>query len=95
MPVHVKTPHGSRDGRMNDVASWLKVTEIAGGAAGNHTLSGIKVGDQLISVFYEPGTGASSLLTSEFSITADDTINNTGGTDTTGGKLFVQWADLT
>lgn len=34
-------------------------------------------------------------ITSEFTITADNTINNAGGTDTTGNKLLVFWTDLT
>ena len=32
-------------------------------------------------------------LSSEFSITAADTINNTGGTATTGDLLLVFWYD--
>ncbi len=34
-------------------------------------------------------------LTAEFAITATNTINNTGGTDTTGAILIVVFEDLT
>ncbi len=79
---------------------------IDGGAAGNHTLTGIKSdgNDKLISVWainltLTEATPNTTLawtpvdLTSEFSITAADTINNTGGTATTGDLLVVFWYD--
>jgi len=73
----------------------VKEGYIAGGAPGAFTVAGIKKGDRLISVFQEVGAGVAITdradRTSEFSITADDTINNTGGTDTTGSKLTVLW----
>jgi len=72
---------------------------INGGAAGNRTVSGIRVGDSLISVIqFGVDTGGIvgvADLTSEFTITGNDTINNTGGTDTTGDKLYVLYQDLT
>ena len=72
---------------------------IDGGAVGNHTVSGIKVGDSLISVLqFDINTGAVvgiADITSEFTITGDDTINNTNGTNTTGDKLYVLYQDLT
>jgi hypothetical protein len=72
---------------------------ISGGSAGDHTVTGIAVGDQLLSVLYYAGAGSDvtdvSDLTSEFSITAANTINNTGGTDTSSGKLVVDYYDLT
>ena len=80
----------------------LKQTIISGGSAGDHTVSGISTDDQLIGVVKidgtaDTGTGdmtwACSDLASEFSITADDTINNTGGTDTTGAVLLVTYLD--
>lgn len=37
--------------------------------------------------------GSPADLTSEFSITADDTINNAAGTATTGGLLLIVWYD--
>lgn len=69
----------------------LKQTVAAGGAAGDITVTGIAVGDQLISVVnLTDGTD----VTSEFSITAADTINNTGGTATTGDVLLVLYNDV-
>ena len=68
---------------------------IAGGAAGDHTVTGIKTRDTLISVFHAAGAGSDVTdvadLTSEFSISAADTINNTGGTSSAGGKLIVSY----
>jgi len=75
-----------------------RATLIAGGAAGDRTVTGIEVGDRLVAVLHIDGTDASEAynnLTSEFSITGDDTINNAGGTDTSGGGLVVVWEDLT
>ena len=77
----------------------LGLTTIAGGTAGNHTVTGIKTNDKLRAVLTldftltegtpNTRTWAVSDLTSEFSISAADTINNTGGTDTSGGILLV------
>jgi len=75
----------------------VKTTIIAGGAAGNHTITGIKTRDQLVSVLFVDFTDASetgSDLTSEFSISAANTINNTGGTDSTGGFLVVTYLSV-
>lgn len=70
---------------------------ITGGAAGNHTVTGIATTDQLISVIYDVGAGTDvtdvSELTAEFSISAADTINNAGGTATTAGKMVVSYLD--
>jgi len=80
------------------LAGAVKATIIAGGAAGDHTVTGIEVGDALRAVLFIDATDASEAytdLTAEFSITADDTINNAGGTATTGGGLVVVWEDLT
>jgi hypothetical protein len=65
---------------------------ISGGSAGNHTVSRIKENDHLVSVI-EVTTTTAALVdrTAEFSITADATINNTGGTDTSGDALLVTW----
>ncbi|MCQ4575412.1 MAG: hypothetical protein NOU37_09240 [Candidatus Brocadiales bacterium] len=70
----------------------VKVARAAGAAAGNHTVTGIKARDKLVSVLHLDATDASETLddlTPEFSISAVDTINNTGGTDTSGGFLIV------
>jgi adhesin HecA-like repeat protein len=70
---------------------------VAGAAAGNLTVTGIKVGDVLKSVVGfilvegAPNTLTILDLTSEFTITAADTINNTGGTASTAGMLFVTY----
>ena len=74
-----------------------KQAVISGRAAGNHTVSGIATNDTLISVLHLKGasgrlTGAAD-LTSEFSITAANTINNTTGTATTSGVLVVSYLD--
>jgi len=76
----------------------VKATLIAGGAAGNHTVSGISTGDHLVAVLQVDATDASETyddLTSEFTISAANTINNTGGTNTTGSGLLVIWEDRT
>jgi hypothetical protein len=67
---------------------------IAGGSAGDHTVTGIALADTLVSVFEQDGTsGLLTDRTSEFTISAADTINNTGGTDTTGDKLLITYVD--
>lgn len=76
----------------------LRVTLVAGGAAGNITVSGIAVGDEIISVLlFETAAAIATVsdLTAEFSITAANTINNTGGTATSNDQLMVIWNDLT
>jgi hypothetical protein len=69
-------------------------TFLAGGSAGDHTLSNIKSDDMLLAVqaisWDSDGDVASVTgLLDEFTISADDTINNTGGTDTTDMLLAV------
>lgn len=66
-----------------------EVALVAGGAAGAFTVSGIATVDRLITVQWLVSNGAHTDLTSEFSITAADTIDNTGGSDTTGHQLLV------
>ena len=72
------------------------VGTFAGGAAGAHTVLSpvtLKIGDVIKSVL---NLTDSVDLTSEFSITANDTIDNTGGTATTGDDLlilFIQSSD--
>src|SRR5678810_989243 len=61
---------------------------VAGAAAGNITVTGIVLDDRLVLV-QDLTTGAD--ITSEFSVTADDTINNTGGTSTAGHATLVVW----
>lgn len=76
-----------------------KTAVINGGSAGNLTVTGITTSDVLTAVLYYPVSdplGDSSIttvtdLTSEFTITAADTINNTGGTATTNGRIEVRY----
>lgn len=75
----------------------VKTTIIAGGAAGAHTVTGIKTRDTLVSVLHLDMTDASETgvnRTAEFSITAANTIDNTGGTATTGGFLVVTYLSV-
>jgi hypothetical protein len=64
---------------------------IAGGVAGNHTVSGIGAGDRIVSVVHDTTAGALVDLTSEFSVTAANTINNAAGTDTSSDFLVVTY----
>lgn len=83
---------GGTAGAFKVAAARESYAQIAGGAAGDHTVSAIKAEDRLISVLEEDGTsGKVTDLTSEFSVTADATINNDGGTATTGDALLVRW----
>jgi cystathionine beta-lyase family protein involved in aluminum resistance len=73
---------------------------IAGGAAGDHTVSGLKKGDQIISIYhldFDTAAEVAADIKSEFSLGQDNTVlkdevlNNTAGTDTTGGFIEVMW----
>lgn len=75
-------------------ASAIKTAVIAGGSAGDLTVTGIATTDRLVAVIRldRDATAANvnlGNLTSEFSITATNTINNAGGTATTGDALLV------
>ena len=68
----------------------------AGAAAGDVTVTGIKTTDKIESVLVfgltegTPNTFSGIAdLTSEFTITADDTINNVGGTSTAAKLVSV------
>jgi hypothetical protein len=79
----------------------VRTAYIAGGSAGAHTLTGIQDDfDMIIQVTHlaltegAPNTfSAPDDLTSEFTISDDDEIDNTAGTDSTGGLLIVVWYD--
>lgn len=88
------------------IISRVKVELLVGVAAGNVVLTGIVAGDQgdtlirvqsMVLALTEgaPNTIAWTRadLTSEFTISADDQINNTGGTSSVDGFLIVQWYD--
>lgn len=63
---------------------------IAGAGAGNHTVTGIKTTDTLVAVLHSDDTShAVTDKTSEYTISAADTINNTSGTDSTGSHVIV------
>lgn len=68
-----------------------KYAMAAGGAAGAITVTGIRPEDELVAVLNVTDGGN---LTSEFTITADNTIDNTGGTATTGDFLLVIYDDV-
>lgn len=72
-----------------------RISFLAGAAAGNVTLTGIRVNQDFIKSVTSVvlATGAGTDLTSEFNITADNTINNTGGTSSAGAQLVVVWYD--
>jgi hypothetical protein len=75
---------------------FLKMALVNGAAAGNVTVTGIAVADALIGVLHLPDAGAIDAmtdLTPEFTISAANTINNTGGTASTNGKLLVFYQD--
>ncbi len=81
----------------------IKMTALAEGAAGNFTVTGIKTEDTLLAVVGcklalsegTPNTVAitAANLTSEFTITADNTINNSGGTSLADTAAFCLWLD--
>ena len=72
------------------ITNPIKIALINGGAAGNHTVSGLTIQDELIGVFEQDGTsGILTDLSTEFSIKTSDTIDNTGGTATSGDKLLI------
>lgn len=65
---------------------------VTGAAAGDITVSKIKKDDHLVSVIMVTATTAALTdLTSQFSITADAKINNTGGTSSASNGLIVTW----
>lgn len=67
----------------------LRFRSIAGGAAGALTVTGIALGDRIIAVVDTEAPSAN--FASEFTVTAANTIDNTGGTATTGMDLLVIW----
>lgn len=83
--------HGGNTISGGNVNSAIEQTTIAGGAAGAHTVNGIGATDTLVSVVRITSAGVYSVITSEFSVTAANTIDNTAGTATTGDVLRVEW----
>jgi hypothetical protein len=80
---------------LNLASPFLKHALVAGGAAGDITVTGIKTTDTLALVLRFIGAGVAVTdvtdLTSEFTITATSKINNNGGTASTSDKLLVVW----
>lgn len=84
----------------------IKQAVIAGSAAGAHTVTGLGASDELISVLrfdVESDTGTSATgnkvqaltdLTAEFTVSAANTLDNTGGTATTGDTLVVTYRQV-
>jgi hypothetical protein len=72
---------------MSDFADLTSFV-AAGAVAGNMTVTGIVVGD-IIRIVQDLTTGDN--LATEFTVTAADTINNTGGTSTNGHAVLVIW----
>jgi len=76
----------------------MRTFVAAGAAAGDVTITGIALGDKLISVLAHQVSGADGIdsvadLTSEFTITAADTINNGSATSSANGFLVVLYYD--
>lgn len=73
-------------------ADVINTFEATGGVAGNITVTGINVGDTLLSVGGIKDSDQSYVdFTSQFTITNTNTINNSGGSATTGYHLVVTW----
>lgn len=70
------------------IAPALRTFIATGGAAGAIVVTGITPSDRL--AFVLNLTDAVD-LTSEFTISDDDEIDNAGGTATTGDSLWVGW----
>ncbi len=67
---------------------FVRSTIITGAAAGALTVADINAADELVSVL---DITTPSDLSSEFTVTGDGVIDNTGGTATTGLSLIVTW----
>ena len=86
----------------------LRMAVVNGGAAGNLTVTGISTDDIIERIFAAAFTinaatpadnspidltASAGDLTSQFSITAANTINNAGGTSTASNVVFVLYWD--
>jgi hypothetical protein len=75
------------------------MTVIAGGAAGNHTVAGISVGDPIIGAVYISKAAGNLTgvvdLKAEFTVLANDVIENAGHTATSDGYIIFTWEDRT
>jgi hypothetical protein len=78
----------------------ISIDIVGGGTAGNFTLTGAALDDELISVLYFNATtgnvSAITDLTAEFTIPDTNILNQSyGGTDSSNGYLQVFWMDRT
>lgn len=83
-------------GRAIAAADTLVSVAVAGSTAGDITVTGILTTDTLVSVarLNRDATAATielTTITSEFTISAANTINNAAGTNTTGDSLLVTY----
>ena len=80
-------PTQSRTGKLTKVNAT-----IAGGIAGDHTVTGIKTTDTLVAVVHiDDTTHVGTDKTSEYTISAADTINNTAGTSSASTHVAVAY----
>lgn len=80
-----------KDGSLCSRLAGLVTAVIAGGAAGAHTVTGITTDDTLVAVHHYTDGGAYADLTSEFTISDADEIDNAGETDTSSDTLVVMY----
>ncbi len=91
---------GSEDGALKIGVGVFEMDIVGGGTAGNFTLTGAALDDELISVLYFNATtgnvSAITDLTAEFTIPDTNILNQSyGGTDSSNGYLQVFWMDRT
>lgn len=96
-------PHRDLPIQVTGVVTRVRQTILPGAAAGNYALAGVRKDDRLLTVTLvkltltegAPNTLAwtTADLSGEFTITANNTIANAGGTSGVGGFLVVQWYD--
>jgi len=94
---------------VNRKSPLTRVANVAGAAAGSHTVADIKKGDRIISVLYHQASAALTDQTSEFGgvsttpatkrgygalVEVDGVIDNTEGTTSASGTLIVTWEAL-
>jgi hypothetical protein len=84
----------------NTPVPLIQTAVVAGAAAGDVTVTGIKLNDVLCGVTrLDRNATAANItmdsLTAEFTVTANNTINNAGGTSTSGDVLQVIWQTST
>ena len=76
---------------------YSRVAVVPGGPPGGIPVPGILVSDALYGVVYFPGAPAALTdiidLTGQFTVPAAGVISNTGGADTSAGKLLVLYQD--